>query len=291
MANENEITITLALVNKIQGDLEKAKTQIAGFSNTAGTSYKKFGDSVVTNNTRIMSSVKQMAGAFGLAFGAIQLVRFTKDIFSLGIEMEKVSKIFQGIASARGLDASGIIEAMGKGFEGTVSKIETTQMAIKTLSLNLKLGTNDFERISQAAKNLADATGSGTAEAFNALTMAVGRLNPRLLSSYGIFMSTKEAQSLFTEGMSKAEQQAALLDAIISKMNKTFEGADFSSSQDDIERLSASFKELKTSIGELVANEVFTDTLKTWTSGIRGLSEALGGISKDIEETLTTDLS
>ena len=151
----NEIKIKLSVDGReaiATLDLSDAKLQkIIGTTKTA-----------TENVNSSLSTLKNIVGSFGIAFGARELFTFAKDAVYASAELEVLKKNFQGTAAD--------IELFKKATAGTVH--EGTILKLSNQATDLGLSIQDQAKLFYLAEEAGDKYGTSLEEAFQRVVNA-----------------------------------------------------------------------------------------------------------------------
>lgn len=199
--------------------------------------------------------VATAAVAVGLAIKAA--FNAAEEIANIADETNKVNKQFDFLADAAG----GSSQALRQAFEDVNQGIIDTEDILKNASIalvNLSLPAQDIAKNFEAARKIAVGFGGDANEAFQAINTAIASGNTRVLRQIGLFVDANQAVESYANGLglaakflTEAQKEAALFNAIQSKINQSFSNVDIGT-----KTTSESFKQFGTAakdVGEAVA--------------------------------------
>lgn len=126
----------------------------------------------------LKNSFQGIAAAAGIAFGAQQIVSFTKDLIKLSGEAEGVRTAFDRISKA------GTMKELQAATKGTVSELELMKRAVS--AQNLGLPVENLASLFEFATKRAQDTGESVDYLVNSIVTGIGRKSPLILDNLGI---------------------------------------------------------------------------------------------------------
>ncbi|MCK5632671.1 hypothetical protein KAH94_02905, partial [bacterium] len=117
--------------------------------------------------TKTVSTFKSIAGAAGLAFGAAQVISFTKDLIKLSGEVEGVDRAFNQIAD------KDYLESLKKSTAGTVSELSLMKRAVQ--ANNFQIPLQDLGKLFEFATARAQQTGESVDFLVDSIVTSIGR--------------------------------------------------------------------------------------------------------------------
>jgi len=221
------------------------------------------------------NSLKGIAGAAGLAFGATELIRYGAEAVKLAAKAEGIRAAFQR------LNNPNLLSNLQKATHNTVADVDLMSAAVRANNFHIALDQlpKYFAFASQRAKD----TGESVDYLVDSIVMGIGRKSPMILDNLGISLAD------INEELKKTPDYATAVGNIIEKSMKT-SGEYIGTTADSIAQLGAAMANLKVEVGDMF-NEVLAKPLaesaKSLSDVISGISDlrkelALGGVNKDI---------
>ena len=161
------------------------------------------------------------AAAAGIGMVGAAAIKLAKDAAPL----QGVQDAFEGITEAAGTSADEMLAALKKSSSGMVTNVDLMTSFNKAAQL---VSVDFAEKLPDAMGYLgkvAAATGQDMDFMMNSLVTGIGRLSPMILDNLGISVDVTEAYDKWAEAngavaseMTKAQQQAALMDEVMVKL-------------------------------------------------------------------------
>lgn len=198
-----------------------------------------------------LATLKNMAGALGLAFGARELFTFAKDAVYASAELEVLKKNFQGTAAD--------IELFKKATAGTVS--EGTILKLSNQATDLGLSMQDQAKLFYLAEEAGDKYGSSLEEGFQRVVKATeGQVKG--LAALGL---QKAVYNEIVDRLAKTEgdaieklepeiQKRIRIQAVLEATGVTMEKVNnqLADSKDKLEQLGVAWESVKVSFGDVL---------------------------------------
>ena len=232
----------------------------------------------------VASSIPVVGGALaglGLASVAVQLG-------TVGAQSLRMSAAFDVAAKRAGLMGDQVLAALQKASNGTISDQSLRQSATRALGLGVADEVSEFTQLMEVARAKAAETGQSVAEAFDFLVTGIGRASPEILDNVNIVLNGQQVFDQYAasigktaEQLDQAERKQAVLNAVLAQgaggMDATVAAA--AESAEAIERLGASWDNLKTQMGESFAPIMAAafDALASGLDTVNEVGDALGG--------------
>ena len=243
---EKRINVVFALVDKMSKDLSRIDNRLGGLLKTA----------------------KNLAGAFGLAFGSYEVIKWLKSTTEEAMEQEKAD-----FALAEALKNVGAyseetykkLTDLASALQMTTTYGDETIESIETLFLRFNIAPELMEKAVQATMDYARSVGKDLRTA--ALDMAkAAEGNLMMLQRYGVRI---DKATFETKGF------AAVLDEVIRKFGgaEAAYAATFAGSLEQIKNL---FGDLKERIGDAIIKS------EGWTTTLGNLKNALIEIQNEL---------
>src|SRR5690606_8896161 len=147
-----------------------------------------------------------------------------------GAMFERLAAAGQDLARSYGVD---LTEAVAKVKAASLDTISTQQAILssnRALLLGVSRDADQLAKLMEIAAVRGRATGLDTVEAFDRITLGIGRLSTRILDDIGIVVDGETAYANYGEAIGKtadelteAEKRIALTNAIIEEGNRLLE--------------------------------------------------------------------
>ncbi len=212
----------------------------------------------------ITTSLKSVAGAMGVAFGAQQAIQLGREMVTLAAKAEGVERAFKRIGSAD------LLKDLRKATRGTVTDLVLMQNAVK--ASNFKIPLNQMATLLKFAGARARETGESVDHLVNSIIMGIGRKSPMILDNLGI--SAIELRKRFN-GISVASADIGDVARIVGDIaNEELAkmGVQADTTADKLDQLTATLENAKVKIGSELINET------------NNLGDAFSGLDTELEE-------
>lgn len=207
-------------------------------------------------------SLTNIAGAFGIAFGAQAVVNLAEagvEMARAAAEAERLGNSFEILASQAGQSADAMLSAMQEASHGTISNSELMLQANTAMMLGIADSSQEMAQLLEVASARGKAFGVSTADAFAALTEGLGRMSPEILNNIGIVINAQKTYADYAdqigrtvESLTDQEKKQALVNAVIQSSTSIVEAnkGSLDDAATSFERLAASADNAKIAIGE-----------------------------------------
>ncbi|MFH0903181.1 MAG: hypothetical protein V2A73_21340 [Pseudomonadota bacterium] len=159
-------------------------------------------------------SLPGLIAATASAWAASRVVMTAIKGIDMASEIEAISNGFASLTKGMG-GSQLVLEALRRGTRGTVSDFRLMQIANKSMLLGVGQNAEEFEKIATMARRLGRAVGRDATEAFEDLTMGIGRESRLILDNLGIIVDAGEAYELY------AAQLGMTVDALTDMQKRT----------------------------------------------------------------------
>jgi phage-related protein len=192
--------------------------------------------------------------------------------------LEQVSRSFENLATSAGASADEVLASMREASNGMVSDADLMTSYNEAMLLVGDSMATQFPALLEIAQASASATGEDVGFMLDSLVKGIGRASPMILDNLGLTISTAEAYGQYaeqlgisTDEMSKAQQQEALLNAVVAQ------GGDF------VERLGDNTGGAAQTMGQMRAT---LDNLRNGLAtallpALVAILEPLGGLAQE----------
>ncbi len=226
------------------------------------------------------------------------------DLINEAPRLDQVRRSFENLAAGAGQSAGEILASMHEAANGMVSDAELMQSYNQAMLLVGEGMADKFPALLQIAQASAAATGESVGFLLDSLVRGIGRASPMILDNLGLTIDLGEAYGAYaaqlgitTEEMTKAQQQEALLNAVVAQGGEFVErlgdntggaAATIGSFQTTLQNLKdgalaallPALQELLTPLGELA--EEYGPEVVAWAE------EAGGWLAEELPEALAT---
>lgn len=236
-------------------------------------------------SSNLVSDLSKVGAAIGVAFGAQQLISFTKEIVNLAAQSEGIERAFKRIGGGE------YLQGLRDATRGTVSDLILMQNAVK--ANNFKIPLENLASLFKFAQARARETGQSVDYLVESIITGIGRKSPLILDNLQLTMKDlqKELGSTAIEAATVGELAAATAKVATSELEKMGDQAD--TTADKIARIGVAFDNFKLSLGkELIGqfSELNAEISKTGEllnlEGFDGLSIVMKGLSNAVEAVL-----
>jgi hypothetical protein len=194
-----------------------------GLSKAAGMAKSAFG--IISKGAVAVGSGLAVAGTAVIGFGAL-VTGAAWNLAKAAIPMEGIQNAFRGLSSTFQGGSQAMLSALQQSTAGMVTNTEL----MRQYNLAAQLVGQEFAQNLPAAmgpiQKVATATGQDIGFLMNSLTVGIGRLSPMILDNLGVQVDLTQAYADFADknglvasSLTKTQQQMALMDQVIQKMN------------------------------------------------------------------------
>ncbi len=269
---QTALTETTTRVRSLEGQLTSATKDVKSFE----TSWSDL-TTGVNQALDILGKVKGYAEqGWGLA--------------EQGVQLRAARDSFDNYARSVGKSSEEILAKLKQASGGTISDMDLVINASKAMSLGVTQDATKMANLLEIARNKAKRAGIDTAQAFGDIVTGIGRNSPLILDN--LFITIPAGFDKLTEGMTDAEKKAKLLEMTLADGNRELDamGGIVDSKADSMQRLAASYDNLKASTGEFVFDSLqselqwLTQTIEATDSFIT----ANGGLNSSFSDLIDT---
>ena len=168
-------------VDKAVSDLNKVADEwqdVDKASVKAGVDGQKAIQGVEKSTKSFLSTLKNVAGAIGIAFGVKELISFGKEAVTVAAKAEGIKKAFDK------LNSPNLLADLRKATRGTVSDLDLMQKAVQ--ANNFKLPLDKLAQLFQFATNRAIETGESVDYLVESIVLGISRKSIPILDNLGI---------------------------------------------------------------------------------------------------------
>ena len=228
---------TQAAVAGVVGGINRAKGAVAGLSQQSlgniqvfdrhGAAIQGFGKKVqqVSGNIQGLGQSLALGFTVPLVASAAVLTQFDRSAAKL-----QAGEAFQRTAAQFHQSGDEIVEAMEKASGGTISNLDMMQSASRSMILGVAEDSEEFTRLMEIARDRARVFGLSTTQAFNDLTLGIGRQSRLILDNLGIIVRIEDANKNYAESLGKtvrdltdAEKRQGFLNAVLEQGEATLD--------------------------------------------------------------------
>lgn len=252
----------------------KSVTQAGKKVGTLATNFKKVGSAL----SKVQSGIFNLKNLI-IGFAAFRVGGIIKDMIELSGEIAGVSQGFENLVKSQGESADLMLTRVSDALDGTVDKLTLMRAINNALLLGLPAQTSKMAELADMAQRLGRAVGRGPVDAFNDLTIGIGRQSRMILDNLGIIVDAEKANKDYASSLGKtvaaltdAERKTAFYNATIEGARKKVAalGEEHLTAKDKLAQVAAQWADMKVKIAEtLQESGVFNVILET-TKGLIG---------------------
>lgn len=236
-----KLEVLIALRDALTGGLNSAQKTVVSFA----TSARRHLQSLSRSFFNIRTAIAGVALAFTTGFAAKGIAAAAQ----LAGEIDSSRQAFTRLSETAGSSADGILVAIRRASEGTISDLELMRQANLGLLLGIARTPVEFEKLVQISTVLSRAVGIDAVTAYEKLTVAIGRQSDLRLDDLGIIISVEEANKKYAASLEKDVEQLTKAEKTQAFLNATLENADKL-----LGRLSGQGRTAKTSYDQFIAS-------------------------------------
>jgi len=142
----------------------------------------------------------------------------------------QVGESFERTAKQFGAGADEIIDSLREASGGTISNLDLMQSASRAMILGVADDTSEFVQLMEIARDRARVFGVSTTQAFNDLTLGIGRQSRLILDNLGIIVRVEESTAKYAASLGKTaeeltndEKRQGFLNAVLEQTEKTID--------------------------------------------------------------------
>ncbi len=279
-----ELNKTTSAIDQIGSRSKQAKNDVAGMGNSVGDAGKKASGSEGSFG-KLGQSLKQLGreikdsrdswSEYSLAFNqsaelvekGLKIINTGWDMAKQGAQLAESREAFDDFAGSIGQNSSDIINKLRTASGGTINEMGLIATASRAMSLGVTQDSDKLANLLEIARNKARLFGIETGQAFEDIVTGIGRNSPLILDNLGIRIPAGFEE--MTKGMSDANKMAKLLDLTLKEGNKQLVamGGMTATNADQLRRFEATLSDLKTGIGETIA-QAFLPTVEYLTDDV-----------------------
>lgn len=195
----------------------------------------------------LTSNLGKVAATVGVAFGVREVAAFTVEVSRLAGEAVGVKNAFDRLQ-----DSQKVLQELKAATQNTVSELDLMKAAVQANNFDIPI--TQLAKLFEFANQRAVATGQSVDYLVESIILGIGRKSPLILDNLGIsaIQLRERLKGVGTEAATVADVAKVvgdIADEALKKSGKTAENA-----ATNMQQLSASWENLKVSVGELVNN-------------------------------------
>jgi len=229
--------------------------------------------------------------------GAILSIKYTLSSAFDTAKLEQAREAFYNLSSSRGLNADKLIEDLKRVSKNTVATSDIISAAGRAQMLGVP--AENLTKMMEIAMATSKLTGQTVTEAFNDITLAVGRQSKMILDNLGIIVSVEKANEAYAKSINKtadkltdAEKKQAFMNATIRAGNKLIDdiGMGSSTAADQFTQMAAAMTKVNEALKKVVSDSmplvarllsIFIKLAAGWS--ILASKMTWGDLSKDLD--------
>jgi len=244
-----------------------------------------------TDRTRILGGTfavlrsKMLLFQFGMALGIRQLISFNKH----SAKVESMSRAFNTLSGGANT-ASLSIKKLQEATNNTMSEFDLFQQANSAMVLGVTQNSDEMAEMFDIAQRLGRALGRDTASSVESLITGIGRQSRLMLDNIGIIVKSDEAYKSYADKLNTtadkltdAQKKQAFLEATMESARKKVAslGDEVLTSQDSLDKLSASTSNLASAIGDNLG--LFTKMGLAIANYSNNIANGIKDVSRSVE--------
>ncbi|HKZ41824.1 MAG TPA: hypothetical protein VJ044_12740, partial [Candidatus Hodarchaeales archaeon] len=224
------------------------------------------------------------AGAIIAGFGAITKVAF--DFAEEGAQIQRLRDTGQQLAQTFGIDMADAVARIKAASHDTITANRAVMEANRAMLLGVAHDVDTLAKLVEIATIRGRAAGLSATDAFDRITLGIGRLSTRILDDIGIVVDGETAYAKYGEAIGKtadqlteAEKRIALTNAIIEDGNKLLEqtGGIVDDNAQAFERFKTHITDAKNEFEKFLAGPIaeFIGGVDAWVFGMGQIESAI----------------
>lgn len=273
LSEEAQAAATLAATRAQREMVIAQNVQNRGLGPTLPRSLEQFGT----------GALMQAGIATGGAILGQQLIQLGNQSTELAMRAETIGTAYEGATRRARLGADSLLDSLKAASRGTVSDTELMASANKAMALGVGQNVGQIGDLLAIARQKGKDFGESTQQAFEDITIGLGRLSPRILDNLGIILDEKQiyddyAKSIgvATGKLSDQEKRQALVNDLI-KNNSDLIGKNAQAQLDAADKAAqatARQQTAETRLGQalLPVKTAYQETFATILEGLTGIT-------------------
>lgn len=230
---------------------------------------------------RSLDGLKSAFATLGIGLGLSALGKATYDLTVIGAQADTIRQSFDALSASTGTAGDEIVAAMRKASNGAVSEIDLMITANRAMLAGGKDLAENLPQLFEIARAAALSTGNDIDYVFSTLIRGIVKASPLLIDNADIYIQVGAAVEQYaasvgktTDALSAAERQQAVLNAVLSEGGEFIRrtGLDSKTAAEDVQSLSAAWRDVKVAIGEALVEAGAADFLGNMASGIQDVT-------------------
>src|SRR3990167_1398428 len=224
------------------------------------------------------------AGAIIAGFGAITKLAF--DFAEEGAQIQRLRDTGQQLAQTFGIDMAEAVARIKAASHDTITANRAVMEANRAMLLGVAHDVDTLAKLVEIATIRGRAAGLSATDAFDRITLGIGRLSTRILDDIGIVVDGETAYAKYGEAIGKtadqlteAEKRIALTNAIIEDGNKLLEqtGGIVDDNAQAFERFKTHITDAKNEFEKFLAGPIaeFIGGVDAWVFGMGQIESAI----------------
>lgn len=212
------------------------------------------------------------------AFSALRLGAAVYDLTLVGAQAQAVESVFTNLTRSMGVNADRLIAEMQKAARGTVDETTLMITANRALLAGGAELADKLPRLFEIARAASLATGQDVQYVFETLVRGVAKASPLLIDNADIYIKIGDAVDAYAAASGRTADQLGLVERRMAIANAVLEqggafiermGLESETAADRMQNLPAAVRDLKSAIGELLAETGLDEFLSRLAGGIR----------------------
>lgn len=264
----NQVEIEFLAKEEVTKILNKIEENTRKTTKTMQTESKKTTSSF--NNIKNAVNSLSLVTTLGMGAAGLAVVNFGKESVDAFLKAERVSTQFSLMF---GKNSDSLIQDLKRIGEGTVSTTNLMQASIRATQLGISQA--DIAGLFEVARAKAKLMGIDSTQAFNDITLGIGRQSKMILDNLGIVLNLEKAykkyadtNNLVVESLTEFEKKQAIAKAIMLESQGVLllHAATMDDHLESVERLKIGWEEFKVGAGDAIVSTY--DDLKGLTVAI-----------------------
>lgn len=282
IAGARDVRVGLKLEDHFSPELSKAYAAVRGFGTQVRSAFQQAGRAVAYFTTplrvafRTLTNFRNILLGSAAAFGAFRFVNFVADV-------ERTDRAFKSVMQSIGADAPEALEKYQKATKGTVDEMSLMQAANRAVFLGVGKTSDEIANLMDVARRLGKVMGRDALQAFEDLSLGIGRQSRLILDNLGIIVRVEDANRKYAEGIGKttdeltdAERRQAFFNAVMDSASEKLArlGEDTDGVTESWGRLKATFWDLANTVARALS-PALKELLDDLTGGLEDFGDSL----------------
>jgi len=287
--------IQVDVITKEKGS-KQAAAQVKKNLDSVKSSGKSMTDGISGGNKSLISSFGKVAVAIGVVTVAIKTMGKAYDAAKMGAQLQQQANAFSNLSASFGVSSTNIINGLRQVSGESISTASLINSAGKAMLLDI--APEKLQELMRIARATSRITGQTVTQAFDDITVAVGRQSKMILDNLGIVFRLDDAYKNYADSLGKTVSQLTEAEKKQAFLNETIrKGSDFAerigggeTAAEGFEALGAAAKNLGDSIKKSLV-PAFEPLIKGLTSIInkfdslyKSIGRATGALAPETAE-------